>query len=615
MVDERQPDAPDDEWVPADDAVIGRALRRSLVVLLLAGSAVGGWFLLRPRAEAPPPAAPPAFVAPRLQDVAVKAPEMPFRDVTTRAGIDFVHHGGHSGEKLLPETMGAGAAFFDLDGDGDADLLLVNGSVWPGEAWTGERPRMALYRNDGEGQFQDVTKAYGLDVEHYGCGVAVADADGDGDPDVFLTGLGGNRYFRRDGERYVDATAEAGLGGPPGAWTTSAGFFDADQDGDLDLFVARYVVWSPEIDREVGYTLSGLGRAYGPPTNFQGTHCLLYRNEGDGTFTDVSEAAGLHVVNPATGVPVGKALAIAFIDIDEDGRLDVFVANDTTRNFLFRNEGGGRFREIGEEAGVAYDARGGATGAMGVDTADVREDGCVSIAVGNFASETTSLYMNKPRTWRFMDAATVEGVAAPSRLALSFGVLFFDADLDGRPDLFQTNGHLEEEIATVQPSQSYRQPSQLFWNAGPLAPAVYAIVPETKVGDLAMPVVGRGVSVADIDLDGDLDLVLTQRGDRAILLRNEQALGRHWLRVALHGRAPNTDAIGARLELVAGGRRQVRHVLPTRGYLSQAELPVTFGLGTTSTIDALTVTWPDGTTGSVEVDGVDRTVIVVQAER
>lgn len=610
MADDVVPEPEEGDWVPADDAVIGRALRISFVVLALAAAGVGTWLALRGKDEAPPPAPPPVVAPPRLQAPALAAPDMPFRDVSMRAGIDFLHHGGDSGEKLLPETMGSGAAFLDVEGDGDADLLLVNGAPWPGQAWQGELPRLALYVNDGQGQYQDVTQARGLAIQHQGTGVAVADADGDGDPDLFLPGLGGDRYFRNDGGHFTDATAHAGLGGGADGWSTSAGFFDADQDGDLDLFVCRYVVWSPEIDREVGYTLSGLGRAYGPPTNFRGAHSLLYRNDGGGRFTEVGEAAGLHVANPATGVAVGKALALTFVDVDEDGRLDVFVANDTTRNFLFHNEGDLRFTEIGEEAGVAYDARGGATGAMGVDCADVRDDGCVAIAVGNFASEPSSLYMNHPKALRFNDASVVEGVGAPSRLALSFGLLFLDVDLDGRLDLFQTNGHLEEEIGKVQPSQSYRQPSQLFWNTGPSATAAYALVPDDKVGDLAMPVVGRGVAAADIDGDGDTDLVLTQRGDRAVLLRNDQATGHHWLRVRLVGAGGNRDAIGAVVRAVVDGRTLTRRVMPTRSYLSQCELPVTFGLGRTAAVTSLEVTWPDGAKQAVDVGDVDREVVV-----
>jgi hypothetical protein len=326
-------------------------------------------------------------------------------------------------------------------------------------------------------------------------GVAVGDADGDGDRDLFFTGVGGNRLFLRDGERFVDGTAQAGVGGSADGWTSSAGFLDHDRDGDLDLFVCSYVKWSPEIDEGINYSLDGVNRNFGPPKNYEGAHCVLYRNEGGGRFTDVSEQAGLHVKNPVTKVAVGKALALAFADLDGDGFTDVFVANDTTANFLFRNQRDGTFQEVGVSSGVAYDAQGASTGAMGVDVGDFRNEGSLAIAVGNFANEPTSFYVcPSGRPWCFADRTMVEGVGGPSRLALKFGVLFLDVDLDGRLDLFQTNGHLDEDIERLQKSQKYRQPSQLFWNGGPDGARTYAEVPRAKVGDLAKPVVGRGAA-------------------------------------------------------------------------------------------------------------------------
>lgn len=603
----------EDDLAPVDDAVIGRAFRWSmLAIALLAGAGYGAWALTRPGGREPPPVA-PTLAPPREQPKAVDAPALPFTNVTAAAGITFRHVTGGYGEKWLPETMGAGAAFFDLEDDGDPDLVLVNGSTWPGHAPEGAAPPTpALYVNDGTGRFRDATKELGLDVSFYGMGVAVGDADGDGARDLFFTGLGGNRLFLRRGARFVDATAAGGVGGDPKGWTTSAGFLDVDRDGDLDLFVASYVTWSEAIDRGIAYSIDGTHRNFGPPKNYEGSFCTLYRNEGGGRFTDVSAAAGLEVRNPATRLPVGKALALAFVDVGEDGFPDVFVANDTTANFLFKNRGDGTFEEVGAASGVAYDSTGASTGAMGVDTADVRNDGALAIAVGNFANEPTSFYVAPKNPWRFTDESQAEGVGGPSRQALKFGVLFLDLDLDGRVELFQTNGHLDEDIERLQKSQRYRQPSQVFWNAGPDARACYAEVPHARLKDLATPVVGRGATYADVDADGDLDLLVTQCGDVPLLLRNDQALGHHWLRVRLVGRGADPDAIGARLRLTSGGVTQRRAVWPTRSYLSQVEPTVTFGLGTATTVQRLEVVWPDGTSQTVPVDAVDRTLVVLR---
>jgi hypothetical protein len=605
----------EEDLVPEDDAVIGRAFNVSLVILGAIAVVVLAVFLIGGSDEEPPPQKGPTIGPPAATVKAVDAPRVRFTDVTKQAGIDFLHVNGAAGGRYLPETMGSGCAFFDPDGDGDQDLLLVNATSWP---WTATERRAppsstVLLRNDGKGSFERVRDA-GFVEGHYGMGAACGDYDGDGDVDVFVTGVGECRLYRNDGGRFTDVSDAAGVRGPKGAWTTSAGFCDLDGDGDLDLFVCNYVKWTKAIDEGQNYTLEGVGRAYGPPTSFEGTHGFLYRNEGDGTFIDVSEDAGLHVTNPATGVPVGKALGLCFADFTGDGRIDVFVANDTVRNFLFENEATDtlRFREIGERMGVAYDGRGAATGAMGTDVGDVRP-GIPVIAVGNFASETSSFYqMNLPNGTDagiyFTDDSVAEGIGAASRKALSFGLFFFDYDLDGRLDLFQTNGHLEQEINKVQPSQHYEQPSQLFWNAGPKARSAYALVDPETVGDLSHPVVGRGCSYADIDGDGDLDVLITQCGRSPLLLRNDQDLGHHWVRVVLDD--AKGSPIGARVALVADGVKQVRTVMPTRSYLSQVELPVTFGLGEAERVETLEVTWPDGGVTRVEVPSVDREIRV-----
>lgn len=607
---------PDDSSRPdaaPDDRVIGRAFKASfaVIVAVAAGGYAGvTWF--EPSKPEVVPEAPLTGVQTPHRSEARGIPKMPFADVSKAAGINFKHASGAYGERLLPETMGSGAAFFDFDNDGDQDLLLVNGSTWP---WRNEQaPEGAkLYANRGDGSFDDVTSGSGLEAPGYGMGVAAADFDGDGLVDVFLTQLGHNRMFRNlGGGRFEDVTRAAGVAGAEHAWSTAASFFDYDRDGDLDLYVGNYVQWSKTIDVEVDFRIAGLGRAYGPPSNYAGTQPYLYRNEGDGTFSDVTADAGLHVVNPATATPVGKALAAVPVDIDGDDWMDLVVANDTVQNFAYRNLEGGGFEEIGIGTGLAFDNEGAATGAMGMDVVPGRADTGPTIAIGNFANEMTSFYVS-PDGGLFTDDAAISGIGAPTRQALTFGLVFLDVDLDGRLDLMQANGHLEHEINRVQASQHYRQPAQLFWNCGLECQREFVPVPEANLRDLARPRVGRGLTYADVDGDGDLDALITQAGDTAVLLRNDQSTGHHWVRIKLVGQGMNRDAIGASLILRAGGLEWHRTVMPTRSYLSQTELPVTFGLGEMSRIDELTIRWPDGQVRTVRELAVDQQHSIEQA--
>jgi hypothetical protein len=588
---------PDSEAVPEDDRIIGDALRRSLIALAaVALVALVGWWLFGRRhevvAEVPIPAS-----APRAVAVRETAPDLPFHDVARAAGIDWRRDNGAEGEKLLPETMGGGVAFLDYDRDGRPDLLLVDGDRWP---WSkrpasSAHPRTALYRNLGDGRFRDVSAEAGLDVQLQGQGVAVGDYDDDGWDDVLLTAVGAVRLFHNDHGRFRDVTARAGVGGDPADWNTAAAFFDYDGDGDLDLIIGRYVRWNRAVDFSVDYQLTGVGRAYGPPTNFEATFPILYRNDGDGKFTDVSQQAGVRVTNPATGGPVAKTLGVFPIDVDDDGRPDLFVANDTVANFLLHNRGDGTFEEVGSTSGLAFDRMGSATGAMGVDAGDVRGDGSTGLVVGNFANEMTSAFVSQGPPLLFADEAIPLGLGVPTRTALTFGVLLVDVDLDGRLDLVQANGHLDEDISKVDPSQTYRQSAQLFWNTG--SQPTFALVPAPATADLATPIVGRGIAEADWDGDGDPDLVLTQPSGPPLVLRNDQATGHHWLTLELvgdPGRHINSDAIGARVELTVGGRTVVRRISPTRGYLSQSDLPVTFGLGAATRVDRVRVVWPGG---------------------
>ena len=563
--------------------------------MLAIAVAAAWWWVNRPSQPVPvrqTPLTTPEASAPASTEV----PLVRFTDVTASSGITFSHFNGAYGDKLLPETMGGGVAFFDFDGDGDQDLLFVNGTHWPLKSGSSDEkpPTAALYRNDGHGRFDDATKGSGLDVSFFGMGVAVGDYDNDGLVDVFITGVGECRLFHNSGGgKFKDVTAQAGVAGTTNDWSTSAAWIDYDNDGDLDLFVCHYVRWSKAIDLEVGYKIDGVTRAYGPPMNFEGTFPSLYRNEGSGKFLDVSAASGIQVKNPSTGRPMAKSLAIAPVDVDNDGWIDIVVANDTVQNFLFRNRRDGTFEEMGSRSGIAFDAYGMARGAMGIDAARFRNDEALGIAIGNFANEMNALYVSQRDSLLFADEAITEGVGPASRLLLKFGLFFFDYDLDGRQDVLTANGHLEEEIQKFQQSQQYRQPAQLFWNRGASLGVGFVPVPEEKSGsDLLKPIVGRGSAFADMDGDGDLDVVMTQIGGPPLLLRNDQDLRHNWLRFQLIGSKSNRDGIGAWVKVRTGNQVLSRQVMPAKSYLSQSELLVTVGLGTATRVDEVTVVWP-----------------------
>jgi hypothetical protein len=606
---------PEEELVPEDDAIIGRVFRWSLLVITCAVGIVVLTILFNRSSLSDEEVRnidvqPPERLVPDL----AAAPAVSFTDITRAAGIEFVHTNGARGEKLLPETFGGGCAFLDYDNDGDQDILLVNSSDWPWSASVEpDKPTMALYENDGNGHFGEVTTSVGLDVTFYGMGVAVGDYDGDGLVDLFFTAIGPNHLFRNLGNRFVEVTSAAGVAGNPEEWSTSSGFFDYDNDGDLDLFVCNYVRWNREIDFELGFTLNGVDRAYGPPNNFSGTSPYLYRNRGDGSFVEVSGEAGLQIRNPATGLKLAKSLGVVFLDIDQDEWIDIVVANDTVQNFFFHNLGDGKFEELGIESGVAFDSNGQSTGAMGIDAGYFRNDDQLGIGMGNFANEMSSFYVTQENALWFADEAMGEGIGSPSRLNLTFGLFFFDYDLDGRLDLLQANGHLEEEINQVQASQYYHQPAQLFWNTGRRDEPIFVQIPQA--GDLTNPIVGRGAAYADIDGDGDVDILLTQAGGAPKLLRNDQNLGHNWIRVRVIGRGSNRNALGARVCVTAEGETRCRNVMPTRSYISQVELPVTFGLGTAQKVDSLRVEWPDGTSQIQEDVPLNRQIDVEQRSK
>jgi hypothetical protein len=519
-----------------------------------------------------------------------------FTDVTAPAGIKFRHSSGAAGKKYLPETMGSGGAFVDADGDGWLDILLINSKSW---TTTGPRARHALYRNNANGTFSDVTTASGLGVDMYGLGVTAADYDNDGRLDIYITGLDGNRLFRgMGGGKFADVTTRAGVGAS--GFSTGAVWFDYNTDGKLDLFVARYVDWS--IKNDLFCTLDGKSKSYCTPESYKGQSGILYRNKGDGTFEDVTRAAGLHDPN-------AKALGVALLDYDSDGAIDLFVANDTQPNRLYRNRANGTFVDMATTAGVAFNEAGVARAGLGVDAADVDGSGRPSLIIGNFSNEMMGLYINEGNGL-FIDEAPTSTVGRASLLKLTFACFFFDYDLDGLLDIFATNGHVADDISRVQPRVTYAQPPHLFRQTGKRR---FEDMSGLVGTDFTRPMVARGAAYGDYDRDGDPDLLVTTNNGPARLLRNDgpPATAVPAVRVALRGRTANRDAIGAKITLrMKDGSRRAHLVKTGSSYLSQSELPVTVGLGQSGTVEAVEITWPGGRVEKVGALPAGHTVVI-----
>ncbi|HEX6900413.1 MAG TPA: CRTAC1 family protein [Thermoanaerobaculia bacterium] len=500
-----------------------------------------------------------------------------FTDATAASGLKFTHNSGRAGKKYMPETLGSGVVLFDADGDGWLDVLFVNSRDWDAK---GRKSFHALYRNNRNGTFANVTKGSGLEVEMYGMGATAGDYDNDGRQDVYITALEGDRLFHNEGNgKFKDVTAAAGI--KNANFGTSAAWLDYDKDGKLDLFVANYVQWSRE--KDLWCSLDGATKSYCTPESYKGVASKLYRNLGGGKFQDVSQKAGVADAS-------SKALGVAVLDFNADGWPDVFVANDTQPNKLYRNQKNGTFVDEAVESGVAFNEEGVARGAMGVDAADYDRSGRPHLLVGNFSNEMLALYHNEGNGV-FVDEAPASTVGQASLLTLTFGVFFFDYDLDGHLDLFAANGHLEEEINRVQPRVTYKQPPLLFRNQGK---GKFQSVAASLGSDLARPIVARGAAYGDLDRDGDLDVVVTTNHGPAYYFRNDGGNRNRWLRVRTVGTKSNRDGIGAVVRVTSASGKQWQMVRSGSSYCSQSELAPTFGLGQDKVVQSLEIEWPSG---------------------
>jgi hypothetical protein len=524
-----------------------------------------------------------------IDPTAIAAPAVTFTDVTEKAGIRFRHVSGAIGNKWLPETMGGGGGFLDYDNDGWLDILLINSDYWPNatstSASSSKRPTPALYRNNRNGTFTDVTKQVGLNIALYGMGLAVGDYDNDGFEDVLITAIPRSRLFHnvpdgRGGRRFVDVTEKSGLRDT--GWPTSAAWLDYNRDGNLDLFVCHYVEWSPGLDNQHFYSVDGINKSYARPQSYHSEPCRMYHNLGKGKFQDVSKELGL------LNTP-GKSLGVAVCDYDNDALPDIFVANDTEPNFLFHNQGGA-FQEIGQAVGIALSGEGKARAGMGIDTADVMREGMFDVLITNFSGEQLTLY-RRDSTGLYLDVAARSGVGIATQTYLGFGAFFFDYDLDGWMDIFVTNGHIHDDIERRDVGVTYAEPSLLFRNLGE---GRFADVSVASGWPLTIRRVGRAAAWGDFDNNGTPDvLIMTNNGSPA-LLRNDNKTGNGWIRIQLKGTVSNRNAIGARVRVTVGGSTLTQDVKSGSSYLSASDRRLLFGLGSAPKADRVEIRWPSG---------------------
>lgn len=527
-----------------------------------------------------------------------------FVDVTEEAGIHFKHSNGKTEHKHIIETMGSGVVFFDYDTDGDADLYFVNSGPIPQAKRDPQQAHLGnvLYRNDGDGRFTDVTETSGTGDTGYGMAAAAADIDNDGDADLYVANFGQDTLYRNNGDgTFTDITEAAGIDNT--LWGIAAIYLDFDVDGDLDIFVVNYLVY--ELSMPIT-TFKGIV-GYGHPRSYKGTPDVLYRNNGDGTFTNIAETAG--VTNPETNLKEGRGMAAVACDYDNDGFPDIYVTNDTNRNFLYHNNGDGTFTDESLFMGVGYDESGVAEGSMGVDCGDYNGDGWLDLIVAN--SEKATLYKNDEGLF-FTDATAESGLQQPTLPFVGFSPLFLDYDNDGHLDLFCANGHPQDVIEILMDQETYAQRDQMFQNRGD---GTYADVSETAGAYFTETRVGRAAATADYDNDGDPDIVIMNSNQRAVLLRNDGGNQKNWIGLKLIGTQRNRDGIGAKVTVSTEDKTQMQEVKSGSSYASGSDTRLLFGLGVSQRVEKIVIVWQGGTTQVLENVSINQILTITESEQ